>query len=504
MNNSIENIYTGGEKRRGINVISFAELMGLSARGKDDELRQTYIQLPLFTLSVWERIKIFMSCSPVFGVVTSRMNRLSGMDYEIIPDTMIEDEIYEELKFLKQIYMEYEGREELKYITARSVARKKIMDRLPDVLPDMSNFEQSIVRWRHRIKAKKKNSADEIYDWLRQPNANDSIIELVKKYVFDLMVHGNASIYKEIIDGKVENIYVLPGGTVYPIRSPYIGGASGYVQWVVGYEPQVFYSDEISWSNYVPLSSISYGAVPLEALVNKVAESLLFDQLMAEQADGTKPPSKVVVFGDTNSAFGSGLEDLRQIMPMTEAEQERIETKLNTLKKNAIVTLSGVGQPMVLDLTRENTMSIQLERQKQIREEVALVYNMSNMEVNLSGSEDTSGRSTSESQERIELGKGIAPIVALLEMKFNHDILPYRYGQGYTMKIKVQLTEREQLQLEKERLESGLYTLNEIRTDFMNLMPFKGEQFEIPKGYQPETSEQTGGNMQNLMSMLGG
>ena len=503
MNTDINTIFSGGEKRRGINVISFAELMGITARAKDNDLQQTYIQLPLFTLSIWERINIFMRCSPVFGVVTSRMNRISGMDYDIVPEMVEEDKIYNELKFLKQIYMEYEKREELKYMVARQVARKRIMDKLPDVLPDMSNFDQSVVRWRHRIREAKKQSADEIYDWLRQPNANDSIIELIKKYVFDLMVHGNASLYKEIIDGKVENIYVLPGGTVYPLRSAYLGGATGYVQWVIGYEPQLFFSDEISWSQYVPLSSISYGAVPLEALVNKIAESLLFDKLMAEQADGTKPPSKVVVFGDTNAAFGSGLEDLRQIMPLSNEEQERIEAKLNTLKKNAIVTLSGVGQPMVLDLTRENTMSVQLERQKQIREEVALVFNMSNMEVNLSGSEDTSGRATSESQERIEMGKGIAPIIALIEMKFNHDILPYRYGNGFEMRIKMQLNEREQLQLERERLESGLYTLNEIRTEYMNMMPLKGEQFDMPKGYQPP-QEQGGDAMQQLAGMMGG
>ncbi len=95
--------------------------------------------------------------------------------------------------------------------------------------------------------------------------------------------------------------------------------------------------------------------------------------------------------------FGSGLDD-DSSMPVNKNEQKRVETVINEARKGAIRTLTGIGKPLVLDVSRSDTMQTQIERQRQIREEVALVYNMSNMEVNLTGSEDTSGRAVSESQ----------------------------------------------------------------------------------------------------------
>jgi hypothetical protein len=224
----------------------------------------------------------------------------------------------------------------------------------------------------------KADHAQEIEDWLAQPNINDSWADYAKKWVFDLMVHGSSATYKEIIDDKIENFYTLPGGTVLPVRSQYVGGVGAYVQIIPAMEPQLFFQDELSYTTYVPISSQSYGAIPIEALVNKVAESLLFDKLMAEQADGTRPPDKVVVFGDT-TPFGGTLGEFKDdfTLPMGKAEQRRLEVKLNESKKGAIATLSGVGHPLVLDMTRENTMGVQMERQKMIREEVALVFNMS-------------------------------------------------------------------------------------------------------------------------------
>jgi phage portal protein BeeE len=479
----ITNSLKESKDRRGINVYTFAEIFNYLAQTKESGRQAASVQIPLFSLTLQERIDIFRLCTPVFGVVTSRMNKIAGLDFKVVPDKKNEDRIVEALRAYKDIYTEYEGRKELKFQAARVKMMMLLMERLPDLLPDMSNFNASLLRWRRAIQFRKKETGDDIYKWLQQPNIQDSITDLKKKWVFDLMVHGSASLYKETMDGKVENIYVLPGGTIIPIRNKFVGGSGGYVQIVQGYDPQLFFGDEVSFSQYVPISSRSYGAVPLEALRNKVAESLLFDMLMAEQADGSKPPEKVVVFGDT-SPFGQELPEGMNV-PIELSEQQRIEVKLNELKKRAVATISGVGHPIVLDLTRENTMQTQLERQKMIREEVALVFNMSNMEVNLSGSEDTSGRATSESQERIELGKGIAPIAAMLEEKLTHDIIPYRFGIGFSVEFDAGADDKVELQLHRDMLQSGLYAVNEIRTDFMNRTPFKGDEFDKPQGAQP-------------------
>lgn len=489
------------QKGRGINVYSFTELMTSLGTKKDGTRGSAKYQLPLFTLSLDERTDIFRYCSPVFGVVTSRMNRISGLNFIITPDKKDEDKIANFMKNCNAVYKEYEKRPEFKYQIARGRLRMEVMNQLPDVLPDLSNFNSALLRWKRQLQSEKQDRAQEIQDWLAHPNVQDSWSTFVKKWVFDFMVHGASVVYKEVIEKQIENFYLLPSGTVLPVRSEYVGGMGAYIQLIAGFEPQLFFQDEVSYATNVPISTRSYGAVPLEALTNKVAETLLFDRLMAEQADGTKPPEKVVIFGDV-SPFGGTIGEFKEdfSVPADKESQRRIELKLSEAKKGAIATLTGVGHPIVLDMTRENTMGIQIERQKIIREEVALVFNMSNMEVNLTGSEDTSGRNTSESQERIELGKGIAPIVSQLEECMNHDIIPFRFGSGYKIELQPSKDSMGEITKWRDMLQSGLYAVNEIRTDFMNEPPFKGEQFDAPSG-QPPTPPPPGQNPQNPMNV---
>lgn len=470
-------------QRRGINVYSYAELQAIGGRDENDNYYTVPVQQPLFTLSLDERMEVFRFCAPIFGVVTSRMNRLAGLKWQIVPDRKNEDRIVEEMRMYYDLWREYSDTTSVKHIIIRMEMQQEMYRQLPELLPDLSNFESALLRWSRKIKLEKTQSADEIEDWLQKPNINDKYEDFIKKWVCDLHVHGTANIYKEDVSGRVENLYLLPGGTVLPIRHKYVGGAGAYVQYITGMEPQIFYNDEIVHSTYVPVSSRSYGAVPIECLVNKVAESLLFDRLMAEQSDGTRPPQKVVVFGSNNPfAAGLGGPDEKLDLPLDVNEQERIERSLNEVKKYAIRTLSGVGQPIVLDLSRENTMQIQMERQRQIREEIALVYNMSNMEVNMTGSEDTSGRSTSEAQGEIELGKGIMPLAKKWESVISNEIIPFRFGPGFKLRIEYRQNELEEIAKYKAMKDSGLYAINEIRTQKMNEKPFAGEQFDVPAG----------------------
>lgn len=485
---------------RGIKVYTLSELMGIQAKTSDGEMQYVTYERPLFGLSIDERIDIMRLCSPVFGVVTSRMNRIAGLEWIVVPDSKNEDKIVHELKYYKSICDDFKNTDDLKYRTVRGVLLKKILNRLPDVLPDLSNFDRALIRWRRMIKSNKQTKADQIEDWLYEPNINDKWSDFIKQFVFDLMVHGAAAIYKEILDGKVENLYTLPGGTIIPVRSEYVGGVGAYVQIVETMVPQLYFGNEVVFANYVPTSARSYGMVPLDSLVNKVSESLLFDRLMAEQADGTKVPEKLVVFGDV-SPFGDISSDFK--MGMDPEKQNRIETLVNESRKGAIKVLSGVGQPMIFDLTRENTMSVQMERQRMIREEVALVYNMSNLEINMSDSEGVSGRSTSESLQTIDQNKSVIPMVNIIQDKFNLEIIPFRFGIGYSLEFQVSSDKTEELNYRKLMLDSGLYSTNEIRTEEMSLDPFDGEEYNKPaKGAGGGNS--SGGGMADLLGGMGG
>lgn len=470
------------EEGRGYNVYSLSDLAKLRGQGKDGTQLEGYIEKPYFDLSIDQRVEMVRKTSPVFGVVTSRMNRISALQWDIVPIKNIEDRVAEEIRFRKMIVDEYEGTIEQPYAMKREESRQELLQILPELLPDLSNFEGSLLRWKRRTQYARNDQAAEIADWLGQPNRTHTWTEFAKLWVFDLHTHGAGAIYKEEINDLVENLYVLPGGSVIPLKDKFVGGLQAYAQVTDNYQTQVFFQDEISFSQYLPTSYRSYPLIPLEALINKVTETLFFDKLMAEQADGTKVPEKLIAFSD-KAPFGDLDDEIN--VPINKDEQRRIETLVNEERKNAIRLLTGYGTPTIIDLSRENTMPIQMERQKMIREEVALVFNMSNMEVNLTGSESTSGRSTAEAQGEIEFGKGIQPIMQIIENKLNLDIIPYRWGNQYKFEFIKGRDEMAEIKKNALLVSSGLKSVNEVRTRDMNELPFPDKQFDSPQSAQP-------------------
>jgi len=450
-------------KKRGVNVYTTSELVGVAGIDREGKILTGSVEVPLFGLSIYDRLALAQRCDSVFGVISGRSNRISGLEWDIKRESREEDRIVANLKMQKQVYMEYAGRG-IRELVIRGRMVQEITRVLPDVLPDLSNFDGAMLRWRKRLQNKNDDASQEIKDWLHEPNTEDDFEDFLKKWVFDLMVHGSDAIYKETVGERLENLYHLPGGSVQPLKNRFVSASRGFVQAMPGMDAKIYWQDEIAFSTYMPNSGVSYGLVPLEALVNKVAETLLFDQRSAEMADGTVPPQKIALFGE-NAPFGDLTGDEAFTTPLNQAEQSKIESLLNEPRKDAIRVLSGYGTPAILDLSRSETYASQIERQRMIRETVAFVYNMSNMEINLTGSEETSGRSTSDAQARIEKEKGISPIVKMIENKLNREILPLRYGSGYLFEFKSGMSDEEQVQLETIKKQSGTYTVNEIRLE---------------------------------------
>lgn len=450
-------------RKRGLNVYTMSEVVGVVGRDKDGHELSGTVEVPLFGLSIYDRIAIAQKCDSVYGVVTGRANRISGLEWTITKESKNEDKIEANLKMCKQVYDEYGSDQgNAKGIIVRGQMVRRVSEYLLDVLPDLSNFSQALMRWRKRIDLKNTDQSQMITDWLHEPNVEDDFEDFLKKWVSDLMVHGADAIYKEYIGGKLENLYHLPGGSVIPLRDRYISAKRMFIQAMPGMDAKMYFTDEITFSSYFPQSGIGYGLIPLEALVNKVAESLFFDQRAAEMADGTVPPEKMVVFGE-NSPFGDLTGDEALQVPLSEHEATRLEVLLNEPRKDAIRVLSGVGTPTVLDLTRHEIFQHQSERQKAVREATAFVYNMSNMEINATGSDDTSGRSTSDAQADIEKQKGIYPIVKMIENKLNREIIPLRWGSGYIFQFKSGLTDEQQVEIDTKKVQSQTYSINEIR-----------------------------------------
>jgi hypothetical protein len=465
--------------KRGVQVYSMSDLMQVTGRDKEGKLISWGVEHPYFYLTISQREEMFRLSSPVFGLVSSRMNRLSGLQFNIVSEKHKEDEIVEELKEYRDIFNEYKNSIDIKYLMAKAKIAGILKETLPDLLPDLSNFEPSLLRWKNRIKRRDKSTTNEAKEWLMEPNQGVIWEDFVKKWVHSLLIHGASSVYKQTENNRLVNFDTLPGGTVYKIKSPYFSGVSGYIQVTPGYtEPKVYFGDELAYTDYLPVSSRNHGMIPLEALIKKVTESLLFDDKMANEADGTKPPEKMIIVTRPNP-FGSTDADADRDLPLPADEQKRVEQKINDPVKEGVITFSG-NSVEVVDLSRADTMGNQMQRQKDIREEVAMVFNATNMEVNLTGSDNTSGRSTSEAQMEIEQGKGVAPIAKVFSRMIEKNLLPFRFGPGLRFEFELGKNELEEKNLDLLMLQTGEMTKNDIREKYGKTS--FGEEYDMPDG----------------------
>ena len=464
---------------RGIQVINAAELYKVSAKDKYGRKHNVGIDDRHLRLSYEDKLRMYEKCPPVLGVVTSRANRMSTLDYSVVQTKHSEDEIVSELKEWRDIFHEYNIPGSMYYFGKRARAYQEIKRRI-DVLPDLSNFDAALKRWAKDINHKTQKSVAEIEDFFAHPNPDMLWNEFIKIITQDLLIQGAMATYKK--DG---NLYPLPGGTVYPIKSQYVGGPSGYVQIPVwGDSPQLFFKDEMAYAQYMPNSNIAVGICPLEALTNLVAENLLFSVLMAEKADGSEAPQKLLVFGAPQSIGDAGNDAVE--VPLDTDEQARAEKILNSKQKErAVKIITGYGTPAILDLSKADTIGTQLERQNKIDQYVAMVFNASNAEINQTGGDGTSGRSTSESQERADNSKGVFPFVRIVEELFTHQIIPYKYGYGWEMKFSTPMSESEKVDIAMKKAQSGIFDVNEIRVNDFQVEAYPEQIYDRPQAQQP-------------------
>ena len=488
------------KNRRGHNVYTISEIVGVQGRDRAGRIIDGEVQIPIFMLTPQEREYLARLCAPIFAVVNNRCQRISALEWEITKKKSDEDRIVQALRMAYDLYREWDSPTDAKHIIVRARCIKQIKEELPDIKDDLSNFSQSLKRWSKRQKMTADDSSQEIVDWINEPNDSDDFEEMTKKWTYDLMVHGADAQYMMMIGGLLDSVHMLPGGSVLPLRGRYVGGGTGYVQLMQLVEPKIYFSDEIIYDNYIPISARSYGLIPIEALLNKIAESMLFDKLAAERADGTTPPQKIVAFGGgTGTAVLENLEGEELKLPIDKEEQSRIEHKINEERKNAIVTLTGMGTPMVVDISKADTFGTQSERQDKLIRDIGMVFSASNAEMNLDGSMEFSSQSVANQQERQERERGVYPIVRIIDKTVTKKWIPYRFGPGWKMEHKTSLSDAEKLALDKERLQSGMYDVNTLKEE-RGEQPYDKEEFNYPQGAQPA---QLGESPNNPLFMRG-
>ena len=467
---------------RAYTIEHYNQVRSITGYDRLGNLVEANIEYPSYTLTPQERIEIYRRCALVLGIVSRRMNLIGSLEITVSKNSYLIENKISGWKHLKSIYDDFKNSQDQEYQLAAGILGAKIRSQLPDCLPDLSNFSRAITRYNKIEKSKNKTSADQIADFLYTPNNTENFSDFVKKYVNSLLIHGHTGIHKKYNprDNTLLSLHILPGGTVFPIRTSYTSNYAGLVQH--SYETShtnILYPDECIYDIYLPISDSTMGVIPLESVINKVTEELFQEQYWSEQADGTRPIEKLLAI--SNRQLPGGFEQEGKVSPMEKAEKERMEQAVMQSKKNAITVVTGLGDIAVHDISKENIGDLQLKRKEAIIKDIAAVFNATPLEMNQTGSEGTSGRSTAEAQLEEAVRSGSYPIIKSIQDALQTGLIDPHFGSLFEIEFSSDRDDKEKMEAAREKVDSGIFSVNEVRMSDFNEEPFDEVEYDYPK-----------------------
>lgn len=72
-------------KKRGLEIYNLSQIISATGRDQTGKMSSWGVEQPFFFLAPMQRNDIFKLSTPVFGVVTSRMQRIASLDFEVVP-----------------------------------------------------------------------------------------------------------------------------------------------------------------------------------------------------------------------------------------------------------------------------------------------------------------------------------------------------------------------------------------------------------------------------------
>lgn len=517
------------ENLRGLDVIPLSKL---SVRGetRDGTIIKTELGAGnFFQLDPWTAETMATTCAPIAGVVHQRCTKAAraGWSIETRNRTHIIDEFASGLEHLNYLY-------DLKGDSPADLGAKlriwtELKKELPDLFPDLSNFPAEKKWWLKRQRSASSNDTAGLEMWLSNPANLGGLAfdEFIKTWTRDYMIHRAASIYKQQGPmGELAGLKMLPGGSVFrlppmaagletaylqvPLGCFFAGGAYGYVEgddvWLGGpgssaqsQISKLYFRTELSHSQYLPSTNWADGVSPLDALIDAFKSHLRLSGLFTESSDGTRSPEKAIIMGTKLPRMNLTEDsDNSSDAPLQETEHIRIERALNDKTRDTIVKiLSRLGDATVVDLSHNDKATMLLEWENKVEQLIALVYGATMQEVNRTDSGGTSGRSTSEANERAESTSGMGPIYVGFENALTENVFrPYKPWAVFRMQSG--LSDKERAEIAAGMLASGL-SLNETRDRVWEAEAVEGDEYDKPAtGGTP--AQQIGSGMESLLS----
>ena len=89
-----------------MNLFSAYNTQSIAAKDSNGNLRNVKTSLRYSNLSPIECFLIYQKCAPVFAIISSRANRISGIEFHIVPAKSQIEKFISELKEKKEIFEE--------------------------------------------------------------------------------------------------------------------------------------------------------------------------------------------------------------------------------------------------------------------------------------------------------------------------------------------------------------------------------------------------------------
>ncbi|TGK36231.1 phage portal protein [Leptospira andrefontaineae] len=484
-------------------VYSPEAFVNRSARDKHGTLRNAKVKVlnNWFSLDPWQCLEIFKLNHNVFSLVTQRSQILAGLDRKVVPSRSIEDEIADDLKALKWRYDQIDDAD----INLYSKARKEkyyleIWRYLGsfELKQDLSNFTGCLRMWSKFQKKEMGISCAQIEDWMqvtkkfeivdegvyREANVQ-GFNEYVLQWAQDMLIHGRAATQNpnDFFDG----LWVLPGGSVFPVPGIKAGMPEFYIQLMYGMsgygmqEPQFFLPTDLAMSFYMPNSAVVYGMKPLDAVVQQISENFNFATFMAEHANQEKPPQYVIFVVDSNMQLPTG-EQMNDFTKVDPRDLERQEQILNEKQKDkAVRMLKQKGNDAKLfDLSKENTIADHAAREDKIEKIIGRVFGATPNELGVTDTGGMIAKAGAESQRELYNLQSIKPLATALEKLFTFEIFPNRFGKMtdnggrpilWELRHMSTDSDSEKFAKAKEARDSLSVSANEIRETILGMDP---------------------------------
>lgn len=392
----------------------------------------------------WRSLERYARMSyAVFTVITTRLRLLVSAHWSIVPRRNFEDKLKQEMDYYKQLYDEFN---EVKTKEAKEITQDALINlhkRLPYLKDDLSNLYNCFDRQRKAIREKRSGDINYLKNFLAKPNVHEDWSTVMTKTVWDYLTFSDGYIFKIPTarrvasgSGKYAQFVSVKAPTITPIEGDHVLSLKGYRQSVVDKisEPVYFKPDEILRFQYLPTNSFLHGLSPIEAIYRLVNEQLYYDKSRVDEFDIGKPPQGILTM--ENKVNIQGREVAK---PPPPEKLTRMEDAINRRSKlDRVKIYPGVGRTQYHNLLRPEAQSRALERQDQILNICARVYNMSQQEVNLISDVN---RSTADQQARSEALKGLRPHFQVFENEFYYDLFLPMGFPNYELKFEDEVDE---------------------------------------------------------------